>query len=219
MNEISTCAALDGVAEELALGTMSGPQRAQAIAHLDTCARCRGVVDGLTATGDSLLLLAPEEPPPFGFETRVANAMRPAAIGPQPVPNRWRRLAVAGTVAAALVLGVVAGRLLTPAGGSSGVKVALATAEGGKAVCRAVVIPGSPVHLVVTIDEPRAAEADAADYVVETASGNPGATETAGTLRLVDGHGVLSTSIAGNTDGIESVRVFQSGQLRYEARF
>ncbi len=216
MNEIRTCAELDDVAEDLALGTMSGPQRAQAIAHLDSCARCRGIIDGLTATGDSVLLLAPEEPPPLGFEARVANAMRPAAIEPQPVRSRWRRLATVGMVAAALLLGVVAGRVLTSAEGSPGVKVALATAEGGRATCRAFAIPGSPAQLIVTIDEPGEA---GADYVVETMSGGRGATQTVGTLRLVDGHGVLSTSVAGSADGIESVRVFQSGQLRYEARF
>ncbi|HEX8771238.1 MAG TPA: zf-HC2 domain-containing protein, partial [Acidimicrobiales bacterium] len=155
MNEFRTCAELDEVIEELALGTMSGPQRAQAIAHLDSCPRCRDLVDGLTTAADSVLLLAPEEPPPLGFEARVAATTGPAApTEHRPAHPRWRRLAMAGGVAAALFLGVLAGHLFTSTGGSGGVRVALAGADGGRATCRAVVIPGHPAHLVVTIDAP-----------------------------------------------------------------
>ena len=223
MNEFRTCAEVKEVVEELALGTISGPQRAQAIAHLDSCARCRDMVDGLTTIADSLLILGPEEPPPLGFEARVASAMNPAAINRAPGRPRWRRMAMVGAVAAALVLGVLAGHLFTSTStstrGSDGVRVALAGAEGGKATCRAVVIPGSPARLVVTIDETGDADGDSGDYVVEAAPSGRGPTQNVGTLRLVDGHGVLSTSIAGPAEDVKAIRVFQSGELRYEARF
>jgi hypothetical protein len=220
VNDFRTCAEVHEVVEELALGTISGPQRAQAIAHLDSCARCRDMVDALTTVTDSLLLLGPDEPPPLGFEARVATAMSPAATD-RPPTRGWRRLAMIGAVAAALSLGGLVGHLLTSTstGGSEGARVALAAADGGRATCRAVVIPGSPAHLLVTVDEPGDADGDSGDYVVETAPSGPGPTQTVGTLRLVDGHGVLSTSIAGPADDIRSVRVFQAGQLRYEARF
>ncbi|MDQ6928809.1 MAG: hypothetical protein M3159_09170 [Actinomycetota bacterium] len=217
MNEFRTCAELDEIAEELALGTVDGARRAQAISHLESCARCRSVVDELRETGDALLLLAPEEAPPLGFEARVASAMGAPATPTRPTPHRWRRWVVAGAVAAAALVGVVAGRVVVPADRPAGVKVALAGAEGGRATCRAVVIPGRPAQLFVTIDEPR--ESDAADYVVETQALDNSPNQTVGTLHLVDGHGVLSAPVNGPSDRIRSVRVFQAGQLRYEARF
>ncbi|HEX4538956.1 MAG TPA: hypothetical protein VH112_01835, partial [Acidimicrobiales bacterium] len=59
-------------AAEVALGILSGPERADALGHLEHCVGCRVRVEGLAQTGDSLLLLAPEVDPPMGFESRVA---------------------------------------------------------------------------------------------------------------------------------------------------
>jgi hypothetical protein len=69
------CAGLAEVAAELALGVLTGRERAQAIAHLDRCDGCREDVRQLMATGDGLLTLLPESEPPAGFETRVLERM------------------------------------------------------------------------------------------------------------------------------------------------
>jgi hypothetical protein len=215
MTAFTSCADLDEVAEELALGTLHGVDRAGAIAHLNSCARCRRIVDDLTETGEALLLLAPEEEPPLGFESRVAAEIVPPQER-QP-HRRWRRLAIAAAVVAAAGLGVVAGNLDTTARGRSGVQVALVTADGGRATCHAVVIPGRPAQLVVTIDE--APESDPSDYFVEAQGSGGTPAEAVGTLRLVNGHGALSAPLGAPGDAIRAVRVFQSGQLRYEAQF
>jgi hypothetical protein len=59
------------VAAELALGVLTGRERADALAHLDRCPPCRETVDQLTMTGEQLLELLPPAEPPAGFETRV----------------------------------------------------------------------------------------------------------------------------------------------------
>ena len=66
-----TCAELADVAAELALGVLTGRERAAALAHLDTCDACREDVRQLMATGEQLLELLPPVEPPAGFETRV----------------------------------------------------------------------------------------------------------------------------------------------------
>src|SRR5512146_1751329 len=73
MSELNdmNCAELADVAAELALGVLTGRERAAAIAHLDTCEACREHVRQLMATGEQLRELLPPAEPPAGFETRV----------------------------------------------------------------------------------------------------------------------------------------------------
>jgi hypothetical protein len=76
------CAGLAEVAAELALGVLTGRERAQAIAHLDRCDACREDVRQLMATSEGLLTLLSAAEPPAGFETRVLDRLGlPAAAG------------------------------------------------------------------------------------------------------------------------------------------
>ena len=70
-----TCAELDDVAAELALGALTGRERAAAIAHLEHCRTCREGVRQLTVAGGRLLELLPPAGPPAGFETRVLERL------------------------------------------------------------------------------------------------------------------------------------------------
>jgi hypothetical protein len=70
-----TCAELRDVAAELALGVLTGRERAAATAHLEQCQACREEVRQLTATGEQLLGLLPSAEPPAGFETRVLERL------------------------------------------------------------------------------------------------------------------------------------------------
>ena len=83
------CAGFADVAAELALGALTGRERAEALAHLDRCSACRKHVRQLTATGEALLGLLPAEAPPPGFETRVLERLCLAAHVP-PGLNRER---------------------------------------------------------------------------------------------------------------------------------
>ncbi|GAA2682585.1 zf-HC2 domain-containing protein [Streptomyces lunalinharesii] len=75
MAEDLTCAQLHQAGAELALGVLSGRERAEATAHLDRCADCREYVGQLARVGDGLLGLLPGSAPPAGFETRVVRRL------------------------------------------------------------------------------------------------------------------------------------------------
>jgi hypothetical protein len=97
-----SCDELRELAPEVALGTIEGEERADALRHLATCTECRRLVDQLSAVADELLMVAPVQEPPAGFESRVIEAIQP------PRRRAWRRLLVrlGPPVAAAAVTAV-----------------------------------------------------------------------------------------------------------------
>lgn len=82
------CARFADVAAELALGVLTGRERAEALAHLDHCEACREHVRQLTMTGEELLGLLPSSEPPPGFETRVMERLGLAVPGPRHAARR-----------------------------------------------------------------------------------------------------------------------------------
>jgi hypothetical protein len=92
------CREFSDVAAELALGVLTGRERAQALAHLDHCASCREQVRQLTATGEGLLGLLPSVEPPAGFEARVMDRLGLAAPVPSPAskPGWISRMSLLG---------------------------------------------------------------------------------------------------------------------------
>jgi hypothetical protein len=105
MSAEQPCEAFSDDLALLALGTLSGRQRAVVLSHLEGCARCSEEVEQLSQAVDSLLPLAPEINPPAGFEVRVFERMgievpargRPSIIG--------LRRVVLGVAAALIALG------------------------------------------------------------------------------------------------------------------
>jgi hypothetical protein len=87
LNEMS-CVEFADAAAELALGVLTGRERARALAHLDRCEECRENVRQLTVTGEELVGLLPAIEPPAGFETRVMERLGLGAAAPAPVPVR-----------------------------------------------------------------------------------------------------------------------------------
>jgi hypothetical protein len=86
VNEMG-CAEFADAAAELALGVLTGRERAQALAHLDRCEACRENVRQLTVTGEELVGLLPAIEPPAGFETRVMERLGLGTPAPAPVPR------------------------------------------------------------------------------------------------------------------------------------
>jgi hypothetical protein len=101
VNEMG-CAEFADAAAELALGVLTGRERAQALAHLDHCEACRENVRQLTVTGEELVGLLPAIEPPAGFETRVMERLGLGASTPAPVRRvslaRRFRLKLAGWI-------------------------------------------------------------------------------------------------------------------------
>ncbi len=206
------CAELREVSAELALGDLSGSERADALAHLARCPKCGQLVGELTRVAEDLLLLAPELEPPPGFESRVL-----AKLGEQRRPRRSRLRSLVA-VAAALVMLAVGGGLVAQVvdddGGPQTVRTALAVSASGRSTCRVVVHGGDPASLVVSLDGP---PGSSREYVVEAHSVK-GAAVPVGRFALQDGRGLLATTVDLDAEELKSVRVFNlEGELLYEA--
>jgi hypothetical protein len=102
---VYSCAQLRDVAPELALGILGGAERAEAIIHVNGCARCQALVNELAEAADALPLLAPELEPPVGFEQRVLSSGR--ARRRRSVRRLVSAVAVAAAAAAILSITVV----------------------------------------------------------------------------------------------------------------
>ena len=121
LNEMS-CEEFAGVAAELALGVLTGRERARAIEHLDQCETCREHVRQLSLTGEEVLALLPSHEPPAGFETRVMDRLGHSAAARRPKRTR-RMLATAAVALAAVACGLggwgLRGAISAPSPGSA----------------------------------------------------------------------------------------------------
>ena len=100
-----SCEEMRELAADVALDIADGEQRAHALRHLAGCAECRRLVEQLSEVADELLMLAPVQEPPAGFESRVLERL---GLGRRP-RRRLRRLTlhVAPALAAAAATAVV----------------------------------------------------------------------------------------------------------------
>jgi hypothetical protein len=110
------CELFHSVAAELALGSLTGPERSIALSHLDDCGNCRALLEDLSVTADALLLAAPEADPPAGFEVRLLARLghgEPAAAPAQSTGGRgtviWLRGRARTVLAAAAAVVAIAG--------------------------------------------------------------------------------------------------------------
>ncbi len=97
MSELNAmgCAEFADAAAELALGVLTGRERARALAHLDRCEACRENVRQMTVTGEELVGLLPAIEPPAGFETRVMERLGLGTPAPSLAPGPARQLSPA----------------------------------------------------------------------------------------------------------------------------
>jgi hypothetical protein len=140
----------------LALGQLTGIERAETLDHLAGCPGCRTQVDELTETADLVLLAAPVDEPPAGFESAVLDrlAVEPGAVSPHG-GRRRRRAAVALIAAAALVIGALVGAVALDRGRGGPDEVAVSEATmvtpGGREVGAAWVHGGDSPWIVVSV--------------------------------------------------------------------
>jgi hypothetical protein len=126
------CDKFPDVAAELALGVLTGRERAEAVPQLDRCDACREDVRELAFTGEELLMLLPEVTPPAGFEYRVLDQL---GITGHPRHRRRRparsQLLVAAAAAAILAVGGGLGGWAARGGAPAAGATAGATAPAG----------------------------------------------------------------------------------------
>lgn len=155
---------------ELALGILTGRERAATMAHVDSCAHCAEELEQLSRTADAVVSVAPELEPTVGFEVRLFNRMGVAddsALAP-PERNRGRRgplrrmahaprwaLASAAAVVALLV-GLSIGWSIGSPSGARHPTNAVATAllkEHGTTVGTVATYGGSTPWMIMTLDD------------------------------------------------------------------
>lgn len=225
------CPGVETLAPEIALGVVTGDERATALAHIGHCASCRRLVEELAAVADPLLLLAPEVDPSIGFESRVlAQTAEAAASAPPPPtlvprrrpaarPSRRRRLGLVAAAAAATLLvgagGLLIGRALVA--DEPPVRTALAVSASGRATCRAFAYGEQEAWVFVNLEAPKEWTAD---YTVEITTEGGGTPATVGRFHLQDGSASFGAKVGVPASRLRAVRVLDaSGALRYEAPF
>ena len=92
---------------ELALGILTGRERAATLAHVEICPRCAEELEQLARAADAVVQVAPEMEPPLGFEVRLLDKMGVAQpTSRRTVPMRWVLAAAAAVVVLGLGLGL-----------------------------------------------------------------------------------------------------------------
>ncbi len=185
-----SCTSVRERAPDLALGALTGPERAEVVAHLDGCPSCQALVGEYASVADSLLDLVPEAQPPTEFSAPVLAAMQPARHG------RRRHRVVA--LAAAAIIAICAATGLTVAlvsggggGNSSSAAPALRSApmigSANLTVGRVVTTNDRPAKLAVSVDY----WVPDGSYQLATVAGN-GKAEPVGVLQVSGGRGTWS---------------------------
>jgi hypothetical protein len=134
---------------ELALGILDGRQRAELMAHVDTCDSCRAEMRELAQVREELLALVPASEPPLGFESRVLQSLGHTKRHRRP----WLRPLAA---AVALLIALATGWFLAPRTEDSVVSADL-TAD-GRTVGKAFLYTHSPAWIYMTVNKPGPSE-------------------------------------------------------------
>ena len=227
------CGECESWGAELALGLLTGPERATGLSHLAACPSCREQVDELARVADRLLLLAPEAEPPAGFESRVLAAVGSAAatdgVGPGARrPTRIRRgegtnrprgrrvgLVAALVMVAAFGGGAVGAALhSTPDREPTALRTGLAVSASGRVSCRVVVSGTRPASVLVSLDGYPGADTDVT-VEMETVTGE---VVPLGPLHVTGGHGLLVSTLDLEAESLGLMRMLdREGKVIYEA--
>lgn len=143
------CVQLADSAPELALGVLTGRERAEALEHLDTCNSCRQLVNSLSGVTDELLSgFAPSVEPSAGFEDRVLAAMTTAPVSSRSTGRRRVLAGLAVAACIALLIGVLVAIIPTP---RPAVTAAEMRTPNGETVGWIYVDRGQPTNLYMTL--------------------------------------------------------------------
>lgn len=221
----SGCAPVADRLPELALGILSGGERAEVLAHLDECASCRDESADWAATADVLPLLLPEAEPPAGFEARTRERLRAEQIL---VPRRstMRRLLTLAAVAAAVMIATLAAVRIVDArssgsssesSGSVPVQSARMIGQKGHEAGNAFMTSGSEQYIFIDVDY----GAKSGAYRIEAVDDANRVTPL-GAVAINDGHGAWAGEMptGGSAAPPRMVRVIgPDGQVFCTARF
>jgi hypothetical protein len=222
------CSEFTDLAPELALGILSGNERAIALGHLGACPACRDQLDDLARVADHLLLLSPAKEPPIGFESRVLARLESAGAAPTPPVRRRRaptRRLLAMAAAAAIVVGGVTGGLLAANQGSSREQATVVSKVvwAGKSTCQMVVLApiekGGPSVVMIRMHEVGSDDDGPYPIFVEPVNGSE--LVQVGTVMVHNGVGMRGFPVPGTVGKIKAIVVQDSSspKVLYRATF
>ncbi|MDA8291498.1 MAG: hypothetical protein M0Z33_07465 [Actinomycetota bacterium] len=226
----SACADVAPDLAELALGVLTGEDRARALAHVERCEECAAALARLGAVADGLLAAHPEADPPEGFSQRVVSRLEPGEpVAHRPVPGRLRErdvarppvavvaAAAAAVAAVALVAGAgfVLGRTTGGPGGSVappvgaarplGIEVAGLRA-GGRRVGQVYAHGGSSPWLLVNVDSLSGARS-----VTCEVTATDGRTVVLGSFWIASGRGSWAVAVPLSAGPLRGARLAGAG--------
>jgi hypothetical protein len=225
LNGRDTCADVEQSLPELALGILSGEERAIALAHLETCERCQVEAERMALTSDMLLQLAPEVEPPLGLEVRLFERLGVAVPDSEDqvarkriggslsrLSGRGRAVLAAAAVTVSIALGFGGGWVANPGG-----SVALRTYEHGAASATATLssdaravgtvstFAGTPGWMLMTVHS-----GGASGWVTCKITVTGGKQLTVGRFQLDEGYGAWSARLPVAAPEVRSARVTTS---------
>jgi hypothetical protein len=202
---------------ELALGILTGRERARVLSHVESCPRCAEELEILSRTADSVLQAAPDMEPPLGFEVRLFERMGVTDVEPRRrrLPgrrtSRWVT-AVVGVAAAAVAVGV--GLNVTssppPAPTASGTAQApnshhvetAALVSHGETVGHVMTFGGARPWMSMMLDDSSAHGTVRCVVVTEN-----GVTHDVGSFEAHEGYGAWMAALPVNPDTIRTAEV------------
>jgi anti-sigma factor RsiW len=112
------CEAFRDDLASLAIGALTGLDRARVLAHLETCPQCTAEVEELSATADVLTSVIPGAEPPPGFADRTMELIRADQVVPLRPATRpvLRRVAAVAAMVVLLAVGTVVGAEVASSG-------------------------------------------------------------------------------------------------------
>ncbi len=209
MTEFS-CEQCRDLTAEFALGVLDGRERANVLAHVDSCVGCRHDLAAMGDVADRLVELAPSAEPPAGFETEVLRRLTPRR------PAAGSRLTVARlSIAAAAAVAVGIGGWAV-GNGTTSQPSAAAVRVGGHIEATSFIVHGRPAGQVIAYGGPHPWVAMA----VDSSLGNRtircdvvqrgGRVLPVGTFTLADGYGYWSAPTGVSPSSIAGVRLVDS---------
>ena len=206
---------------ELALGILTGRERAATLAHVDSCPRCADELEQLSHAADAVASVAPEIEPPMGFEVRLFSQM---GVAETPERSR-RRLTPPGSVArsprwvlatAAAVIALALGLSIgwstwghnggKAADGPFGAEVATANlTANGSTVGSVNTYGGSKPWMIVTLAD----SGTQGKVTCEVVTGD-GVTHTVGSFTAKDGYGAWGAPLRVAPQDVRKAEVVSS---------
>ena len=196
---------------EVALGVLTGRERAQVLAHVESCPRCADELEHLSRVADTVVQSAPEMEPPLGFEVRLFERMGVTDVRPRRRrfrPSRWVPAAV-GVAAAALALGLGLSLTSSPSptvtaqAAHNGQQVTRADLmENGETVGHVVIVGGHSPWMSMTLAD--SAVHGTVNCVVVT---DNGVTHRVGTFVAHEGYGAWSAPMHVNPAEVRTAEV------------